>query len=118
MRIQEFVWQEEYYDCVLGVWCLCYLNSKDKSRIVSKMESALQYGGHMILIEPVLGKNENVLERYHVNTKQQMIIRTEATYRNLFKEFQMHVLHSERYDKIGCCNEELMAFVIKKELFI
>ena len=58
VKIQEFKWPKEEYDCVVGVWCLCYLSTYEYGVQIKNIEESLQIGGHLILFEPVLSKRE------------------------------------------------------------
>ena len=57
-RIQDFQWPEEKYECIIGVWSLCYLDYKDRCDLIKNATKALKEGGHILLFEPVLSKNE------------------------------------------------------------
>ena len=67
IKIQDFKWPVDEYDCVIGVWSLCYLGYKERCDFMQKAEESLKEGGHIILFEPVLSKEEDQKERMHSN---------------------------------------------------
>mgnify|MGYP005728808133 FL=1 len=58
MKVQDFEWPIEEYECVVGVWCLCYLNCEDQQQLISRADGAVKEGGHLIFFEPVLEDDE------------------------------------------------------------
>ena len=38
MRVQDFEWPIEKYECIVGVWSLCYLDYKDRCAFMKKAE--------------------------------------------------------------------------------
>ena len=54
--IQNYLWPKRRYDCILGVWCLCYLHGEDLKTILLKMKASLKSSGYILLMEPVLKK--------------------------------------------------------------
>ena len=36
MKVQEFNFVEHRYDCILGVWTLCYLNFADRKEVFER----------------------------------------------------------------------------------
>ena len=75
------------YECIVGVWSLCYLGYQDRCRFIDNATNALKEGGHIVLFEPVLAKDEPQIERPHSNPEQQMIVRSKRHYCDFFKEF-------------------------------
>ena len=65
MRIQNFDWPEEVYECIIGVWCLAYLETKDIMKHLPKIENSLEDAGYCLLIEPVLSENEKQENRLY-----------------------------------------------------
>ena len=58
VKIQDFEWPLDKFDCIVGVWCLSYLGYKDRNDFMLNAEKSLKEGGHILLFEPVLSKNE------------------------------------------------------------
>ena len=52
--MQNFTWHHSYYDGVVGVFCLCYLEVVEIRNLLAGMWASLKDYGHIILMEPVL----------------------------------------------------------------
>ena len=52
--IENFKWPDDHYDCVIGVWCLCYLKGVAVENALAGMEKSIKEIGYIILQEPVL----------------------------------------------------------------
>ena len=115
-RIQDFTWPENEYECIVGVWSLCYLGYQDRCRFISKALDALKEGGHIVLFEPTLEKDEPQFERPHSNKEQQMIVRSRDSYIFFFKEFGLSKFPMITYPKFDVCNEAMTAFLLRKEI--
>lgn len=59
MRIQDFTWPIDEYECVIGVWCLAYLGNQDIENVLEKAIKAVRKGGHILLFEPILPVDGN-----------------------------------------------------------
>ena len=53
-KVQDFDFKEDNYDCIVGVWCLSYLNSTDREELLDKIFRSLRHKGYLILFEAVL----------------------------------------------------------------
>lgn len=59
--LENFTWPNEFYNGIVGVACLCYLQGKQLDEALAKMEASLAYYGFMVFLEPVdesLGSRE------------------------------------------------------------
>ena len=52
--IQDYFWPKIRYDCILGVWCLCYLHGEDIKTVLLKMKASVKSNGCIVFMEPVL----------------------------------------------------------------
>ena len=86
IRIQEFDWMSQRYDCIIGVWCLGYLNQEERENVMTGITTALKNDGYVILFEAVLKEDDTADQRLHNIRKQQLMIRKEEFYTNFFKE--------------------------------
>ena len=115
-RIQDYEWPVEEYECIVGVWSLCYLGYKDRCHFINMAINALKEGGHIVLFEPTLAKDEPQIERPHSNPEQQMIVRSRDSYVHLFQEFGFSRFPRWTYPKFDICNEAMTAFILRKPL--
>ena len=58
-RDMNWAAQSKRYQCILGVWCLVYLNQEDCQTLLQGIKTALQPGGKVILFESILQEDEN-----------------------------------------------------------
>ena len=42
MKVQEFDFGENRFDCILGVWTLCYLNFVDRKEILERIYRSIR----------------------------------------------------------------------------
>ena len=96
--IQEFNWPEQKYDCVVGVFCLSYLDEEEIDTVLNKMYLSLNHFGYIVLMEPVLQVEEDVKERQQKITEQKMTIRSVKYYKKRFQKLQI-ALFSGRIDE-------------------
>ena len=47
--IENFKWPDDLYDCVIGVWCLCYLKGVAVENALAGMEKSIKEIGYIIL---------------------------------------------------------------------
>ena len=52
------------YDCILGVWCLGYLNITEQETVLARMQGSIKPSGYIILMEPVLKNEDEVDEKF------------------------------------------------------
>ena len=52
------------YDCILGVWCLGYLNIAEIKTVLPRMQGSIKPSGFIILMEPVLKDEDEVDEKF------------------------------------------------------
>lgn len=57
-RVQDYDFGESRFDCIVGVWCLSYLNTDDRQELLTNIFMSLRPRGYLILFEPVLRKDE------------------------------------------------------------
>ena len=113
--VQDFEWPIKEYDCVVGVWCFCYLNESDMQKQTTFIKESLKTGGHFELFETVVGFMEKQVPRFYHHMEQQMLVRPEKDYHKLFKENEFRVIHSQRYSPINVCIHDQVVFVLEKE---
>lgn len=51
--IEKFDWRPQTYDCIVGVFALCYLNGLTLEETLNKMRLSLVELGYMVFMEPV-----------------------------------------------------------------
>ena len=56
------------YQCVFGVWCLCYLTKIESAELLCGIKRALMPGGCIILFESILGAGETE-DRFHAEER-------------------------------------------------
>ena len=79
--IELFKWPSKKYHCIVGVFCLCYIEkSWEITSILSKMEESCVDFGYLLFMEPVLSTDDDVNERDHPDTGQKMKIRSVKYY--------------------------------------
>ena len=76
---------------------------------------AVKEGGHIILFEPTLAKDEPQFERPHSNKEQQMIVRSKDSYVIFFQEFGFSRFPRMTFQKFDICNEAMTAFLLRME---
>ena len=60
MLIEHFSWPLDEYDCIVGVYCLCYLKDDNLKNALAGMQRSVKKTGYIVLMEPVLlEENEN-----------------------------------------------------------
>lgn len=82
------------------------------------MENAIKSvrnGGHILLFEPVLSREEKQEARFHNIPEQQLRVRPSNFYTKLFKEFGFSNPKKQRYFKTDVCNEEMMAWLLTND---
>ena len=52
------------YDCILGVWCLGYLDITEHETVLTGMQGSIKSSGFIILMEPVLKNEDEVDEKF------------------------------------------------------
>ena len=75
-----------FHDLILGCWCLCYLNEKDRYNLLRWCHNSLAIEHFLILIEPILFEDEKVKGRFHAKIGQQMVLRHIKFYVDLFEQ--------------------------------
>ena len=111
--IQKFKFPGDTYDCLVDVFCLCYLSEKEIEAFLPKMEDSLTSLGYIVLMEPVLQVGEAMNERMFKEKGQHMMIRSAKYYLRLFKKNQVKVMWTRRDEKKGQLAEETMTFVLR-----
>ena len=38
VMVQNFSWPKDRYQCIVGVWCLCYLNYEDQCQLINSAD--------------------------------------------------------------------------------
>ena len=38
VMVQNFAWPKDRYQCIVGVWCLCYLNYEDQCKLINSAD--------------------------------------------------------------------------------
>ncbi len=70
------------------------------------IDKALKNDGYLVIFEAVTKKHERVKQRLHVIKKQQLIIRTEEFYEDLFSQNDFRVHYQQRFPAEGKCSED------------
>ena len=58
VNLMSYCWPNEKFDCVVGVWSLSSVKLDQVENLLVKIDQSMQVLGHLVLIEPVLDKNE------------------------------------------------------------
>ena len=111
--IQKFVFPLHTYDCIVGVFCLCYLSEKEIEKLLPQMEESLTILGSIVLMEPVLKVTEDNNPRKLPEQRQHMAIRSAKYYTRLFRQLQLKVVSTRRDEKKGQLLEDVMTFVLR-----
>lgn len=69
--IRYFNWSEkvEIYDCIVGIWCLSYLSTKEITQLLQGIKMALKPDGFVILFESVLQASESTARLHAVEAQ-------------------------------------------------
>ena len=67
--IQDYFWPKNRYDCIMGVWSLCYLHGEDLKTVLLQMQTSVKASGFIIFMEPVL-KEESQEDEQEVAEKE------------------------------------------------
>ena len=78
--IEKFKWPEDSYDCVVGVFCLCYLQGQNLKNALAGMERSIKETGYIVLMEPVLENSAEEKEKPFGEEGQKMMIRKRNWY--------------------------------------
>ena len=111
--VQKFEFPAETFDCVVGVFCLCYLTEREIEKLLPKMEESLTVLGYIVLVEPVLKVEEGDRDRQLPEQRQHMAIRSAKYYSRLFRNNKVKVMWTRRDEKKGQLLEDLMTFVLR-----
>ena len=80
---EKHTYKEQFYDLVLGVWSLCYLNDDAIKELLSKLLKAVRaYRSYLLLIEPVTGVDDPD-ERIHLWKGTELLVRDDSKYKKL-----------------------------------
>jgi hypothetical protein len=41
-RVQDFNFSENRFDCIIGVWSLCYLNTEEREQLINVIYGSLR----------------------------------------------------------------------------
>ena len=113
-KVQDFSFGEQRFDCIIGVWSLCYLNTNDRGQLIDRIFRSLRPQGFLILFEPVLRKDEPQVERLHKWREQQMVIRSQKAFQQLLINNDWSQCASGRYKDQGLNDEEMCSFIAQK----
>ena len=83
--MRHFDWEnrQQEYQCVFGVWCLCYLTKKESIALLTGIKKALKPDGDLILFESILPSKETA-DKFNETEEQQMVVRLYERYTRLF----------------------------------
>ena len=56
MQIEHFQWPLDEYDCIVGIYCLCYLKDENLLISLAGMQKSVKGTGYIVLMEPVLNE--------------------------------------------------------------
>ena len=70
MLIQDFEWPTSFYNCVVGIWCFCYLSSDEQQKQTTFIKESLKSKGHLVLFETVLNLKEKQVARFYHHNEQ------------------------------------------------
>lgn len=96
-KIQEFDWGTMRYDCILGVWCLGYLNITEHKTVLAGMQGSIKPSGYIILMEPVLKNEDEVDEKFIAEKGQWLRARKTSYYTKLFQQLQIPIYKTYHY---------------------
>ena len=99
--LQEFAWPERAFDLVFGCWVLCYLSEADRHQAYAGMKRSLNYGGHLILFEPVLHEQTHCEEQRHSWKEQGMMIRKQLMYTRELESQGFDIIREHLWKKKG-----------------
>ena len=99
--LQNFAWPERAFDLVFGCWVLCYLPEADRPQAYAGMKRSLNYGGHLILFEPVLHEQTLCEEQRHSWKEQGMMIRKQLMYTRELEGQGFDIIRERLWKKKG-----------------
>jgi hypothetical protein len=97
--IQNFLWPKSRYDCILGVFCLCYLHGEDLDNVLLRMQASVKTSGFIVLMEPVLREGSQADENKIAEPEAQMKARKSSSYTRLFQRFGLRVMDTRFYKR-------------------
>ena len=95
--IQDYFWPKIRYDCILGVWCLCYLRGERLLDALAGMEKSVKELGYIVLMEPVLAEDSvHETVQWDENCRDEQA-RKQSWYERQFKRLGIKVHSIKRY---------------------
>ena len=87
--IQDHLWPKRRYDCILGVWCLCYLHGEELKTVLLQMQSSIKASGFIVLMEPVLSEESPTDEEKIAEEEAQIRARKTRWYEWMFRQLDL-----------------------------
>ena len=113
LKIEDFKWPVDEYDCVLGVWCLCYLSGERLLDALAGMEKSVKELGYIVLMEPVLAEDSvHETVQWDENCPDEQA-RKQSWYERQFKRLGIKVHSIKRYPQDGAMLFDICSFVLQ-----
>ena len=113
LKIEDFKWPVDEYDCVLGVWCLCYLSGERLLDALAGMEKSVKELGYIVLMEPVLAEDSvHETVQWDENCRDEQA-RKQSWYERRFKRLGIKVHSIKRYPQDGAMLFDICSFVLQ-----
>lgn len=114
--IQDFKWPVDEYDCIVGVWCLCYLQGVHLKNALAGMLTSVKERGYLVLMEPVLATDALVEESPFMEHGQGMMVRKRSWYERRFEDMHIEVLDAVYYEKAADLATDVCVFVLRDSI--
>ena len=114
--IQDYFWPKSRYDCILGVWSLCYLHGEDLETVLLRMQTSVKSSGFIVFMEPVLKEASSVDEQEIAEKEAQMKARKTRWYEQLFQQLDLQLLETRFHQRSNRLLTDVRVYVLKTGL--
>ena len=111
--IQDYFWPKSRYDCILGVWSLCYLHGEDLETVLLRMQTSVKSSGFIVFMEPVLKVESPVDEQEIAEKEAQMKARKSRWYEQLFRRLGLQLLETRFHKQSNRLLTDVVVFVLR-----
>ena len=115
--IQDYRWKLDNFDCILGYFCLCYLNVDEIESVLKEMKRSLRIFGCIIMVEPVLKICDTQRER-DLDVKEESIkIRKVEFYKDILRRNKTLRFETKYRPEKERLKHDLMTFTIYNKTY-